>query len=247
MMSLLDDFIDYVNWHVISNHINFNDISFLQKYKDQLDWTAVCDNDSFVMNNTILELFANYIDWSIASASLNINFTKTLVERFKDRWNWPVLVKNKAFHNRINIAELPFATQINVVEFVNQFPCVPKAYHFTHMSNAISILRSMKLQCRDMAKGRFSNSAGTNINRTSKAHRFTRFYFAPKSPTQFYNECLGKDDNMQYYSRALNLGLPKCPMPVFFVFDIQELLMAMPEKCYYSDGNMQKDATRAIK
>lgn len=71
-----------------------------------------------------------------------------------------------------------------------------------------------------------------------------RFYFAPKSPTQFYNECLGKDREYSKYNKAFNLGLPKCPMPVFFVFDIEELLMTIPEKCYYSTGNMQKDATR---
>ena len=123
----------------------------------------------------------------------------------------------------------------------------PKAYHFTHMSNAISILRSMKLQSRNMAVGHFSNSAGTNVDRTSKAHRYARFYFAPKSPTQFYNECLGKDDNMRYFENAYRLGLPKCPMPVFLIFDIKELLMTMPDKCFYSDGNMQKDASSSYK
>lgn len=36
-------------------------------------------------------------------------------------------------------------------------------------------------------------------------------------------------------------------MPVFFIFDVEELLMAMPDKCYYSNGNMQKDSSRCFK
>lgn len=246
----LDRYDKFINWHSVSNNkaINYKDFDFLKKYKDKLDWSVICANPSFHIDNMILEIFSNYIDWNEASASLSINFTKTLVEKFKDKWNWPILVKNKAFHNRINIAELSYARQLNIVDFIKQFPCTPKAYHFTHLSNAVNIIRSMKLQSRNLADGSFSNSAGTNVSRTAKAHRFARFYFAPQSPTQFYNECLGKDsDDDKYYTKALRLGLPKCPMPVFLIFDIEELLTVMPEKCYYSNGNMQKDSSRSFK
>ena len=167
-----------------------------------------------------------------------------MVERFKDKWNWPVLVKNRAFHNKVDISDMPLVKQINIIDFIQHFPRRPKAYHFTHMSNAVKIIKAMKLQSRNYAEGKFVNSAGSNVHRTSAAHRFARFYFMPKSPTQFYNECLGKDSSdRKYYERAYNLGLPKCPMPVFFIFDIEELLMAMPDKCYYSNGNMQKDSS----
>ena len=131
---------------------------------------------------------------------------------------------------------------------ISKFPRKPKAYHFTHMENAVKIIQAMKLQCRNYADGNFSNSAGSNVDRTNKAHQFARFYFMPKSPTQFYNECLGKDlDDRKYYGKALNLGLPKCPLPVFFIFDIEELLTIMPELCYYSNGNMQKDSSKWFK
>ena len=36
-------------------------------------------------------------------------------------------------------------------------------------------------------------------------------------------------------------------MPVFFVIDVEELLAKVPDKCYYSNGNMQKRSTRAYK
>lgn len=246
IITLIDEYAEYIDWKVLSDKRHFKlDIDTLEKYKDKLDWHVVCQRHDFAFTNEVFDLFGDYIDWTEASSSININFTKTLVLKYKDKWNWPVLVKNKAFHNKLDISEFPYGKQINIIDFIDRFPRKPKAYHFTHMENAIKIIRAMKLQCRNFADGNFSNSAGANVDRTNKAHRFARFYFTPKSPTQFYNECLGKDvEDKKYYDKARRLGLPKCPMPVFFVFDIEELLMTISEKCYYSTGNMQKDATR---
>jgi hypothetical protein len=55
------------------------------------------NNDSFHIDNAIIELFSDYIDWSKASSSLDIKFTKAFVEKYKDRWNWSALAKNKAY------------------------------------------------------------------------------------------------------------------------------------------------------
>ena len=250
VIPFLDEYADYVDWRVLSQnkHLFVANIEVLNLYKDRLDWAIVCRREEFKFSNEILETYSKYIDWDLASSSLDINFSISLVEKFKDKWNWPVLVKNKAFHNKIDVSDMPFVKQTNIVDFIQHFPLRPKAYHFTHMSNAVKIIKAMKLQCRNYAEGNFSNSAGSNVHRTNKAHRFARFYFMPKSPTQFYNECLGKDkSDRRYYDRAYNLGLPKCPMPVFFIFDVEELLMAMPDKCYYSNGNMQKDSSRCFK
>lgn len=246
----IDDYAEYIDWKILSDnrHVITMNVEILNKYKQYLDWGIICHNESFVFTNDIIERFADYIDWDLASDSHTIKFSKSFVDKYKERWNWPVLVKNKAFNNMIDISTMPYARQINIVEFVDRFPQKPKAYHFTHMENAIKIIRAMKLQCRNYADGNFSNSAGSNVNRTAKAHRFARFYFVPKSPTQFYNEFLGKDiDDRKYYEKALKLGLPKCPLPVFFIFDIEELLSVMPDLCYYSNGNMQKDASKCFK
>ena len=61
------------------------------------------------------------------------------------------------------------------------------------------------------------------------------------------SECLGKDKDNLYYSKALSNGLPKCTMPVFFKFDLKEVIMTMSEKCYYSNGNMQTNWARVTK
>ena len=171
-----------------------------------------------------------------------------MVDKYVDYWDWPSLVRNKAFFNKVEIRDKGYTKQENVIAFVEAFPRKPLAYHFTHMSNAVKIIKSHTLQSRNKADGVFENSAGTNVAITAKAHDFARFYFTPKSPTQFYNECLGKDKNDgKYYKNAFDLGLPKCPMPVFFIIDVEELLAKAVDKCYYSNGNMQKSATRAYK
>lgn len=249
ILPFIDELTDYLDWSALSKnrHLISLEISALEKYKANLDWDVICHREGFVFTNEILSLFSDYIDWTLASASLNIKFTKALVDKYKDKWDWPVLMKNKAFNNTVDITDMPYARQINIVDFISKFPRKPQAFHFTHMDNAVKIIRAMKLQSRNKADGNFSNSAGSNVHRTAKAHRFARFYFMPKSPTQFYNECLGKDIDYSKYQKALNLGLPKCPLPVFFIFDIEEILSVMPDLCYYSNGNMQKDSSRCFK
>ena len=249
ILTIIDNYSEYVNWQHISENIGLNvkDVAFLEKYKDRLDWYYICRRQGFKFTNEILNQFSDYLDWSLASESTDIEFSKDLVEMYKAKWNWPALFSNKVFNNRMELRDKATPEKDNIIRFIKQFPSdiKPKAYHFTHMANAVKIIKQMSLQCRNLAEGNFENSAGTNVTRTNKAHRFARFYFAPQSPTQFYNECLGKDrDDRCYYQRALGLGLPKCPLPVFFVLDIEELLMSMPEKCFYSTGNMQKDSSR---
>lgn len=70
----------------------------------------------------MLERFGDYIDWTCASSSINIKFTKALVLKYKDKWNWPVLVKNKAFHNLNDISEFPYGRQINIIDFIRKIP-----------------------------------------------------------------------------------------------------------------------------
>lgn len=252
IIALLDYCKEWLNWRVLSNSGNYGlgDINFLSRYADYLDWGVVCNKTGFKFTNEILERFPDYIDWTAASGSEDVEFSERLVAKYADRWNWAVLKNNKAFHNTVDITSLPYIKQKNIVQFVSHFNGInsefcfygrPKAYHFTHMDNAVKIIRSMKLQSRNFANGSFSNSAGSVVDITDKAHKYARFYFAPQSPTQFYNEFLGMDkDDCRYYERAKNLKLPMCPLPVFFIFDIGEILSVFPDLCYYSNGNMQK-------
>lgn len=246
----LDILVKLVDWKAISSNPAFNvtDNTLLKRYKDKLDWYVICHRAEFTFSNYIIRTFADYIDWDLASRATSIEFTEELVREYEDRWNWSALTANKAFHNKLDVAKFSRVSSSNIETFLHLFaPHTPKAYHFTHLSNAVKIIKSMKLQSRNFASGNFDNSAGANVLRTSKAHRYARFYFAPQSPTQFYNEFLGIESGSEYYDTAKKLGLPKCPLPVFFVFDVEEILLKMPSLCFYSNGNMQKDSSKSFK
>jgi|GEM_PF-968206 hypothetical protein len=109
--------------------------------------------------------------------------------------------------------------------------CKGYVYHFTHIENAASILRGEKLLARNFCPDNFKNSAGVNlINRTREdVKNFARFYFRPKTPTQWHNEGLGKRRKNIY---AL------CPVPIFFRFNLKQVLKTHGSRCAVSSGNL---------
>lgn len=118
------------------------------------------------------------------------------------------------------------------------------------MFNAIEVIKTRKILSRNRANelGLLKyDAAGSVVHRSAKAHPFARFYYRTGTQTQFYNECLGKQRGTKYFSKAENNGLPMCPMPVFFKFDLQEVLAKHSNLCYYSTGNMQTGWARVYK
>ena len=234
-----------LNWHAVSANptLEVKDLSVLEKYADRLDWQIVSAREDFVISNSTLERFAAYIDWHQASASQDVDFTDSVVEKYSDKWDWLVLQGNP----RVQLSSSKYAAQFSCISFLGQFNRPPRIYHFTHLYNAVEIIKNRKILSRNKAKGGFTSSAGGVVARRHTAHLFARFYFRPQTPTQFYNECLGKDITNRYYESARQMGLPKCPYPVFFEFDLTEVIRQMPQKCYYSTGNMQTDRAQCVK
>ncbi len=105
------------------------------------------------------------------------------------------------------------------------------AFHFTHLENAVSIIQSGKIRSRNLSQ--FRDSAGASFISTtnSQVKNFARFYFRPKTPTQYYNEGLGKETK--------NFDLPQCPVPIFFKIKIEEVLDKFSENCFVSNGNLR--------
>ena len=98
------------------------------------------------------------------------------------------------------------------------------AYHYTDISNAVSILLSGKLYSRisasymDLMKN--DNASRQVIDMTSsEITSYVRFYFRPLTPTQYYNE--GFKHFSIRYDKDVNANVP---VPVFFVFDLNKLL-----------------------
>ncbi len=246
--------------------LDFNNITILSSYQDSIDWNLLCESEKFSPSPEILfkfkeflnwkiisgmivfdinglRLFKDFFDWEYISQNTSINFTIEMVDEFMMYWDY--------FYLKENIS-IPLNIREHIIQIVNSIPelelyLILKAkhsswsgyiYHFTHLTNAIEIIKNKKILSRNKAIG-FADAAGAVVGRRHTAHEFARFYFRPQTPTQFYNECLGLDITDKYYESALRLGLPKCPIPVFFRFNLQEVLLKMRDKCYMSNGNMQ--------
>ena len=175
-------------------------------------------------------------------SSASILYTDEFLHQYRNRIDWVAFSKNDSVEIDEDLYK-DFEKELNRVKFVDIL---------THCNTNRKILSRNKAE---ESKALKYDAAGAVVHRTNKAHPYARFYFRPKSPTQFYNECLGWDDTLlthwskpkSYYSEACNLHLPKCPLPVFFEFDICEIIAKMPEKCYYSNGNMQTNFASVYK
>ena len=98
-------------------------------------------------------------------------------------------------------------------------------FHFTDVKNAAQILSSGSLLSRNAAidEGTMlnDNASPEVIAQTSDHWKdYVRFYFRPKTPTQYRNE--GFLPPEQRYLHA------HCPVPVFFLFDAVSIL-SLPE------------------
>ena len=219
---------------------------------------VVCNTVTKLLDqNTIVNLFeqSKYRNCAKQLDKLSdfITTTNELIEKYRNNWDWQELRKNPQIIERFDSILKNYQIEFNCVDFLEKFDRQPFVYHFTHLFNAVDIIKERKISSRKRAEGNFSNAAGNLVDRRRTAHNYARFYFRPQTPTQFYNECLGWDDLLttswgkSYFSRAKDLGLPRCPIPVFFKFDLKEVLLKMPDKCFYSTGNMQTNRSQVKK
>lgn len=268
---LLSKYQDYLDWNYISQYKKFK-VSFdnLKQFRNYLNWESINSRIALNISEEILEEFADVLDWSNVSLSKEIHFTEELIEKYRTNWDWQLLRQNPQVVDRLDSVLRNYKAEFNSVEFLEQFYGNPYIFHFTHLFNAVDIIKDRKILSRNKAEGKFANAAGNLVTRRGTAHDYARFYFRPQTPTQFYNECLGMDVNSghegwgfggydwngkkiwhkvwkSYYPQARNLGLPKCPIPVFFKFELKEVIMKMLDKCFYSTGNMQTNWARVEK
>lgn len=125
------------------------------------------------------------------------------------------------------------------ISAVNWWP--KYAYHFTDVSNAVSILKSGKLYSRINAN---MIDVMSNDNASSQVLDFTnafvksyvRFYFRPLTPTQYYNE--GYKHKQLRFNDDENANTP---VPIFFVFDLNKLL-SDPKTCFSGSTQAGKGA-----
>lgn len=111
-------------------------------------------------------------------------------------------------------------------------------FHFSDISNIISILNCGKLYSRNKALelGVMENdNADDEVidNTTLNAKDYVRFYFGALTPTQFHNEGFKPKDQILHNAH--------CPVPVFLLFDFVKLLSR--EDSQFSSGNIASSDT----
>jgi len=126
------------------------------------------------------------------------------------------------------VTNLPLRKQKMIPKFV---------YHFTDMGNAKSILETGQIFSRKKAfeKGLMSvdNASHDVISYTNdKWKNYARFYFRPKTPTQFRNEGIQS-------KQSFNELNAHCPVPIFFLFDSKAMLIRADS--FFSYGSLAVD------
>lgn len=120
----------------------------------------------------------------------------------------------------------------------------PYVYHFTALTNLISILDTGKIysrnECNDKGIHHTDSASRPVVNRTNITHDYARFYFYTRTPTQFYNENLGTKRTSDYSVKYLEHDSPKCPMTVMIQLPLINVIQQNRGKIFYSDRNGQK-------
>lgn len=112
---------------------------------------------------------------------------------------------------------LKILTEATSVSGVNWWP--KYIYHYTDINNAVNILKDGKIYSRNNPKNpMFNDNAGTEIihQTNTEVKDYVRFYFRPKTPTQFRNE--GFVPSNERYQNS------NVPVPIFFAFEAKDML-----------------------
>lgn len=106
-------------------------------------------------------------------------------------------------------------------------------FHFSDISNVVSILNSGKLYSRNKAQRlelMHNDNADDDVigNTGLSAKEYVRFYFGALTPTQYHNEGFKPRNQIQHNAH--------CPVPIFLLFDFVKLLAKEDSK--FSSGNI---------
>jgi hypothetical protein len=110
-------------------------------------------------------------------------------------------------------------------------------FHYTDLPNAVSILQDEYIYSRNLSDrtGKLVTSSGSDkvlANTDETIKNYVRFYFRPKTPTQYWAEGIRSQTSFQTSSYRD----AHCPVPIFFLFDSSEVLTRAD--CEFSDGNL---------
>ncbi|CAF4096244.1 unnamed protein product [Rotaria sordida] len=114
-------------------------------------------------------------------------------------------------------------------------------YHYTHLENAVSILRDQAIKSRHLCQTtNFKDSSAFDFMSEidDQVNHYVRFYFRPLTSTQLNNENLGSNKSKKRHNYT-----PMCPIPIFFCINLQAILNIPDLKWKVSIDNMSSKKT----
>ena len=116
-----------------------------------------------------------------------------------------------------------------------------RIYHYTHLENAVAILRDQALKSRQLcAENSFKDSSAYDFMSANddQVNHYVRFYFRPLTQTQRNNENLGNEESKKRHQYT-----PMCPVPIFFSIDLYAILSLTNLRWKISTGAMSQGLT----
>ena len=90
-------------WKELSCEFNWDEI-LLEKYQDKVNWNEISGNTKICWTIPMLQKFQKKINWEIFSRIADENtLTESVIETFKDKWNW---------HNLSNNGNVPMTDEL---------------------------------------------------------------------------------------------------------------------------------------
>ena len=151
--NILDEFAKLLDWSYVSENIKLTN-HILVKYKDSLIWKIV--NERFNYNEfdlSNIETVKDFVDWTKLS-SASIVFPEEFLHQYRNKIDWVAFSKNDSVDFSADLYK-DFEKELNRVKFVdilshcntNGYSSL-KVYHFSHMFNAIDIIKNRKILSR---------------------------------------------------------------------------------------------------
>ena len=73
--------------------------AMMHNYRNELDWSEVSRNGSINWTASMMEFLEHRIDWSVFSSYADERIlTPSIIERFRDKWDWKELSENTNLH-----------------------------------------------------------------------------------------------------------------------------------------------------
>ena len=92
---LLEKYQDKVNWDGISENHNISwTIPMIQKFQKKINWNLFSKKvTKETLTITVLETFKDKWDWNELSENFWIELTEDMIEKFADKWNWNRIIR----------------------------------------------------------------------------------------------------------------------------------------------------------